>query len=128
MQEYRAMEEQSEQNDSRFLNDLRAALRAYRAAHGLTHEEIGNIAGVSRTAIGNFENGTSVPRGEALEAIVHLVRQPPEVFADDLQSIVDYLRLPGVSVDAKMELLAKRVELLHDTLKSEWSRFYEGSE
>ena len=45
-------------NDSNFYNFLGAELRIYRKLHKLTQEELGNIVGVNKTAIVNYENGS----------------------------------------------------------------------
>jgi transcriptional regulator with XRE-family HTH domain len=100
-----------------FLDELRNQVRRYRASHGLKQEEFGKLVGLSQSALAAFEIGKSCPRGEELDRVVDLVRSPEVVFADELQSVVDYLRLPGVDANAKITHLISRLRAIEATLE-----------
>jgi transcriptional regulator with XRE-family HTH domain len=44
-------------------------IKSLRQARGLTQDDLGNEAGVSRATINNWENGTTVPQADKLEVV-----------------------------------------------------------
>ena len=117
-QPHPAMSGKKREKQPSFLDGLRADLRRYRAEHNLTHAQVGKLIGVSRGAVQRFEAGTSMLRADELDALFALLRTEVLAFADELQGLVNELRAPGLSDDAKTEYLIDRIKALHTALES----------
>lgn len=55
-------------------------IKEAREARGFTLEAFAEELGVTKSAVGQYENGQIAPSGEAMQAIIRLTRQPPAFF------------------------------------------------
>lgn len=82
-------------------------LKKQRALSGYTLQELGEIAGVSRSMIGIYENGESVPMADGLFKIARALRCTPDYLlgftADEPDGEFDIYKRTGFTAD---ELLA----------------------
>ena len=61
-------------------------MRERRESLGLTREQLANLAGVTRSAIGNYETGVSFPKEDVLLRLLHALRVDPNyLYQDDFQ-------------------------------------------
>jgi Zn-dependent peptidase ImmA (M78 family)/transcriptional regulator with XRE-family HTH domain len=55
-------------------------IKEAREARGFTLESFADALGVTKSAVGQYENGQIGPSGEVMDAIIRLTRQPPAFF------------------------------------------------
>ena len=96
------METKPQPYDRLFFSDLRDALKAYRSVNNMTQEDVANLIGVSRPQVSNFENGENLPREDALEKIIALVRSPAVIAANELRNVSELLFAASFSGETKL--------------------------
>lgn len=57
------------------MNNLNIKIKEARKHNGLTQEQLANLIGVTRQSVVGWENGSTVPSGENLEALNHLFKR-----------------------------------------------------
>ena len=70
-------------------------IREAREATGLTDEQFAEAIGVSRGAVGHYETGLSVPRGDVFAKIIAATGQPPSFFVTPRKRLASRFRMPN---------------------------------
>lgn len=93
------------------------SIRKLRKVHGMTQEQIGDIAGVSSMAVSQWENGRAVPRMGSIQRLADYFNIPKSVImgdeieqeliigtlTDDESEIVDIMR--SITPEGQKQLL-----------------------
>jgi len=105
-----------------FFGDLREALRVYRSNTGLTQRDVAKAIGISGPQVSNFENGTSLPREDALEKLIALVRSPKVIAANELRNVSELLFASSFGDETKLVEALDRLRKVAVLLEDAWSR------
>ena len=80
-----AKDRRSRRDNEALYQSLAEALKARRAAHGMSQEQVAEALGVSRQAVSKWENGTAEPSTSNLLALAKLFDISPEELLRDVE-------------------------------------------
>lgn len=90
-------------------------IKEARESLGLTQKELGEIVGVTASAITNYENGTSHPKEEIMYGIFRTLKRDPNYFFQDCVEI----EKPATDYDDGLKLLDMELAKLMRDLSPE---------
>jgi len=115
----------SEIKSRSFFDDLRVSLKTYRVATDTTQADVAELVGVSRAQISNFENGTSLPREDALEKILEIVRSPTTMLANEVRGLSEMLLSTTIPDDVKVANFLSSIKDLEMLAHRAWGKLEE---
>ena len=100
------------------MNDLSEKIKALRDLKGWSQEELAERLGISRSAVGNYEQGTREPDFETLENLADTFNCTMSYLVEPISKLQDEVKVVYEMLNNSLarDNLIKYAELLRDTI------------
>lgn len=86
-------------------------IKTYRKEKGLTQEQLGNLSGLSKNAIYNYENNKRVPNIDTIKQIANALDIPISILTGERDAIDLFATAGGLEDNSKVEALMSKLNI-----------------